>query len=478
MANPQNKTLPSPNEIVAHLDRYVKGQEDAKRDLAVAVYNHYLSQAHRVAMGRDLGRHHILMLGPTGVGKTYLVKTLAEYLGVPVGFTSAAGLVEAGYKGNSVESIVRSLLDRANGNTRVAERGIVFIDELDKIKRSETSSRDISGEGVQNALLTLMDGRVSRGMEGMSHGPVDTSRLLFICTGAFVGLKEIVEKRLGKVGKAIGFAPPQRVTQLPEDAPDRPTYEALRQSETEDLVSFGLIPELLGRFATVTALHELGLKELREIASEATEDSALERQQRLAELHGISLRFEEGALEAIARKAEALGTGARGLHRLIGIAVDSVDFRWQELAESGVSEVVVDANCVETGGEARLVKGGRDDTEKSLAERLRCVALSGEELRLAEKPDVEVEGGESRQWMLYRKLKAEDFGWDEASAPARAFWQEYEASHEDTPAILTLTIEELTNRDARLQEFYEACAQSGTTNIQANLHYLDFLRLK
>ena len=155
--------LPTPEQIITHLNQYVYGQQRAKQDLAVAVNNHYLSQAWLEREGTDLGKHHILLIGPTGVGKTYLVKTLANFLGVPVGFTSATGLVESGYKGDSVESLVRTLLDRAGGNPKQAEKGIVFIDEIDKIRRGKTGGRDVSGEGVQNALLTLLDGRVSSG---------------------------------------------------------------------------------------------------------------------------------------------------------------------------------------------------------------------------------------------------------------------------------------------------------------------------
>jgi len=202
----ENPTLPAPAEMVAYLDRFVRGQARAKQDLAVAVYNHYLAQAYRAREGLDLGRYHVLLLGPTGVGKTYLVKTLAGFLGVPVGFASAAGLVEVGYRGNSVDSIVRTLLDRAGGDPKKAEKGIVFIDEIDKIRRQDNGgTRDVSGEGVQNALLTLLDGRTVDGMEGMNHSPVDTGRLLFVCAGAFVGLKGIVERRLGTGRHQIGF---------------------------------------------------------------------------------------------------------------------------------------------------------------------------------------------------------------------------------------------------------------------------------
>jgi len=205
---PSDNALPSPAEIVAHLDQFVRGQNKAKQDIAVSVYNHYISQVYRDQYGSDLGRYHILMLGPTGSGKTFIVKTLADFLGVPVSFASATSLVEAGYKGRSVDDIIKSLLDRTKGNPRLAERGILFIDEIDKIRRMDVGGqRDVSGEGVQNALLTLLDGRIADNVDSVKHEPVDTSRILFVCTGAFVGLQEIVERRLhANEHSAIGFS--------------------------------------------------------------------------------------------------------------------------------------------------------------------------------------------------------------------------------------------------------------------------------
>ena len=226
--------LPSPTEMIAHLDRFVRGQARAKQDIAVAVYNHFLSQAYRDRHGEDLERYHTLLIGPTGVGKTYLVRKLAEFLGVPVGYSSATNLVEAGYKGDSVESVVRSLVDRADGDPKKAERGIVFIDEIDKIRRGEGVGRDVSGEGVQNALLTLLDGRQSRGFEGMGHPTVNTSRLLFICAGAFAGLPELVERRLGAGRHQIGFV--ARPAEVDDPLAKQPLFTLLCQAQTRDLI--------------------------------------------------------------------------------------------------------------------------------------------------------------------------------------------------------------------------------------------------
>lgn len=473
--------LPTPTEMITHLNRFVRGQVRAKRDLSVAVYSHYLSQAHREREGSDLGRHHLLLIGPTGVGKTHLVKTLADFLNVPIGFASATSLVEVGYKGSSVESVVKALLDRAGGDPKKAERGIIFIDEIDKIRRGETGGRDVSGEGVQNALLTLLDGRISRGEESSLHPAMDTSRLLFVCTGAFVGLDEMVKSRLGKGAGTMGFHAWDLET--PAEMPDQEIYEALCQAQTGDLVQFGMIPEFIGRFATVSVLHGLSGRDLRAIVSAETERSPLALQQKFAAAHGITLEMTEEALDAIAAEAEELGTGARGLNRLVGIALDVVDYRWPDLADEGVTRVVIGADCVHGKGEPLLEKGESEQERVDAELRMECLTGLPPRPRAVISTETEdgitdVRGMSDEDVRNRLELVKEQIGHGEITGSAKKWWETFEEENHHRPALILRLTEELKKRKATISEFFLSYVYSNTDNIQANLYYLDYLRLK
>ncbi len=477
--------LPVPAEMVGYLDRFIRGQVRAKRDVAVAVYNHYISQAHLASRGADLGRHHILLLGPTGTGKTYIVKKLAEFLNVPVGFTSATSLVETGYAGDPVDNVIRALLDRADNDPRQAERGIVFIDEIDKIRRQDVRGlRDISGEGVQNGLLTLMDGRIAKGRDAQSFSPVDTSKLLFICTGAFVDLEEIIRRRIGTHKGAIGFRPIEH--ERVEEIPNANSYEALCQVETQDLVRYGMIPEFIGRFATLTVLHDLSRDDLKVILT-STEGSAIEKQKTMAELHGINLVFDAASLDAIASEAAAMATGARGLHRLVNRSVDGVDFRWSSLADEGVNVVRITADCVLRGADPIIEKGGQKFTR--MDQELRRVAIVG--LPRAIRPVAPNTGatlppgitdatGMSSEaiWDKYSRIKHDHLDWDATVGSARKWWLSFENENAHRPALVLRLAEELQIRKATITEFFLCYVYSNTDNIQANLHYMDYSRLK
>lgn len=356
-------SIPSPSKLKSYLDQYIIGQDYAKMVVSVAVHNHYKRLAHPVVDDVELEKSNILLFGPTGSGKTLIAQSIAKYLDVPFAMADATSLTEAGYVGDDVESIVTKLLQAAGGDVQKAERGIIYLDEIDKKHKKEggSNSKDVSGEGVQQALLKIIEGsEVMVPTGGNKKSPqsemvkINTKNILFIVGGAFVGLEKVVSKAM-QSGPSVGFGASARS--------EKPVNEVLRHTRPEHLVGFGIIPELIGRLPVHAPLEELSSDQLVRVLTEP-KNAVIKQFVKMFELSGVELSFDEKALQEVAKIAKERKTGARGLRSVIENKLVKTQFDLPELKEQGAVKIVIDADTITSDKEPHVVYSEQTEVAK------------------------------------------------------------------------------------------------------------------